>query len=335
MGAKNEFNHLKHDIGLLRTDATSVGLMLAQDRNQVPQYRRDDISYLAQQYFTTEPDYSYLRPEEEIAIRQADWCAGFGQTYYDRDDPKRYEKSIGMDLRFQGMGIAGPLASKLLVDRLILRPNAAGDLTELSPSAGSNYECVDEVYPNDTDFVRCGTTAPVRKDLYNLPAHWGAGTISKITVYWRGKEDDASDGDGQAEIKTGGAIYDGSSSPLTTTWTDFTHDWATNPATSAAWTWDDIDALQIGVGLRQATTTTYSYCSHVYVEVYANAVPFPIDSVDAGTTKCFQKFNSLLYIGTGQHLLKVNANGICSLVKTFSVTITDLCAFTETNSILL
>ena len=66
-----------------------------------------------------------------------------------------------------------------------LRPNATGDLFELStfPEQPNNYACVDEAVANDdTDYVTTGDYIE-EKDLYgmeNLPA--GVGTISGIVL---------------------------------------------------------------------------------------------------------------------------------------------------------
>lgn len=98
----------KHDIGILRTDGTTkVGLMLIKDKNGTPRYGIFDDEYLAAQYFSGAPDYGNLPPEKELAIRQDDWRAGFGQEFYDSADATRYYKSDGMDMRFKNMAVAG------------------------------------------------------------------------------------------------------------------------------------------------------------------------------------------------------------------------------------
>ena len=68
-----------------------------------------------------------------------------------------------------------------------LRPNAAGDLTQLEqePGTGSNYDKVDDVSPDNNTYVRqafeeengSGT------DLYHLPnSAIGAGIIENVKV---------------------------------------------------------------------------------------------------------------------------------------------------------
>jgi len=73
-----------------------------------------------------------------------------------------------------------------------LRPNAAGDITQLGmfPDTGEeNYEDVDEVTPDDdTTYVFKGEPAGAGRDQYNLSnSGVGAGTITNVRVYVRVK----------------------------------------------------------------------------------------------------------------------------------------------------
>lgn len=148
-----------------------------------------------------------------------------------------------------------------------LRPNAAGDITELTPhGAVNNWQCVDEAVP-DEDTTYVDIEDDDKKDLYNLPAHSGSGTINKITVYQRSKEA-APEAVSYSVIKIGGIIHYGDLKAMTTSYQTFNHEWAINPTTSVAWTWADIDNLQIGVRLDVISGThNFGYCTQVYVEV--------------------------------------------------------------------
>ncbi len=99
-----------HDIGILRQDATTkVGMMLARDKNDNPIYSSYIEEYLATQISTGgEAGYGSLPSNRELPIRQDDWRAGFGLETYDSSNSHRYYSSTGMDMRFKGMGIAGP-----------------------------------------------------------------------------------------------------------------------------------------------------------------------------------------------------------------------------------
>jgi len=108
--------HDAFDMGILRQDATTkVGLMLRRSQNEVPFYQVFDDEYLAAQYFIGEPSYGNLPPEKELALRQDDWRAGFGIEVYDGNNPKQYFSSIGMDMRFRGKAIAGPVSTGIAI----------------------------------------------------------------------------------------------------------------------------------------------------------------------------------------------------------------------------
>lgn len=126
-----------------------------------------------------------------------------------------------------------------------LRPNGVGTNTQWIPSAGANYECVNEVTPdNDTSYV--STTGNNNHDSYNLQDHvTGSGTISNVRVYVRAKSLTA----GyilRLAVVIGGVEYEGADITLTDAYADYYEDWAQNPATLAAWTWTEIDALEAG-----------------------------------------------------------------------------------------
>ena len=110
------YSKTKHDLGFLGTDgSTKIGLRLAKDKQGNLIYRTFDDEYLANQLFTGTPGYGNLPPEKELAIRQDDWRSGFGLEYYDAADPKRYFSSIGMDGRYKGMFVAGPIATGIAI----------------------------------------------------------------------------------------------------------------------------------------------------------------------------------------------------------------------------
>jgi len=171
----------------------------------------------------------------------------------------------------------------------ILRPNAAGDETNLVPIPGTgeaNWEDVDEaVADEDTTYVRYGLAAWM-KDLYNLPAHSGSGTINSVTVYARCKANGSPIVQTSAIIrcKTNGTVYEGNEITVTTSYVNYSKAWATTPNTGSAWTWTEIDALQIGVGLRRwgSSGGTHTHCTQFWVEVDYTSVITENSSSDNG-----------------------------------------------------
>ena len=153
---------------------------------------------------------------------------------------------------------------------LILRPNAAGTTTGLSVNTGSNYAAVDEVSSDsDTTYVyRASATAAF--DTYNIPDTSLSGlTIQSITVHIVAKEQSSAYG-GYARpyIRIGSTGYSPSSyNSLTTSYVEYTNTWTTNPNTSAAWTWANINSLEIGAQMYSYSTSYYARCTQVWVEI--------------------------------------------------------------------
>lgn len=162
-----------------------------------------------------------------------------------------------------------------------LRPNAAGDETSIAeqyPASGEHWDKVDEAVPdNGTTCVETYSNT-YQRDLYNLPAPIGKGTILSVKVYFRCCYDiDATSPNynrAKPSLKTNGTVVDGSEITPTQypTWTTYFQEWkGTNPATGLPW--GDVQSvigdLQIGVSLkgRDASYQWYTCCTQVCVEV--------------------------------------------------------------------
>ena len=192
----------------------------------------------------------------------------------------------------------------------ILRPNAAGDETNLTPeNGGANYTEVDEstpdgdvtsVYPDSSGWLR---------DLYNLNDQAaGSGTINKITVYCEIRGANITTHYAKIAIKSGtgfgspDTISEGSQIylPSNANYNTYSHDWNTNPATGAAWTWDEIDRLQAGLSMYDAGIARPA-CTQVYVEIdYTDVTAKISQDTGAGSeaktgdspSACFSKADS-------------------------------------------
>ncbi len=149
-----------------------------------------------------------------------------------------------------------------------LRPNAAGTYSQGDPIGDSpNYLCVDEVTPDeDTTYIRTWGSA-TELDTYNIADHSeGVGDITSVTVYIRSRVTSGTH-DIETAIRTYGTNYFGGlTSTSSTSYINISANWATNPYTDSAWTWDEIDALEAGV--RQYDLGPgYPRTTQVYVEV--------------------------------------------------------------------
>ncbi len=152
------------------------------------------------------------------------------------------------------------------------RPNAAGDETlivEQFPASGEHWDKVDDDPTSDGDATYVVTENYTwQEDLYSLPDHSaGSGTINYVKVYMVGRGESVSQTTAYIHIKTNGVEYNGSENTMTTGYTTYSYQWNTNPQTASAWTWAEIDALQIGVGLRRPSPGKYTRCTQIYAEV--------------------------------------------------------------------
>ena len=161
----------------------------------------------------------------------------------------------------------------------ILRPNAAGDETNLSRVGDvANYLCVDEEVADDyTTYVQCNTIDTWLRDLYELSDPVNKfKPINKITAFIKGilYPDDPIlypiDQDHcKIAIKTGGVVDESAPIAMTVDWGYYSHEWALNPDTGKEWIYSDLLNLQVGLNLRPFTAGegVYTIVTQVYVEV--------------------------------------------------------------------
>ncbi len=181
-----------------------------------------------------------------------------------------------------------------------LRPNAYGDETNLDYYDGSlhdadqdyNYLQVDEETPDEGSTRVQSKTSDNNwyRDLYNIENHSvGSGTINKITVYARCRNSQETPDQASLKIvaKSGSTIDESSEKTIDHAgypYSNYSEEWATNPDTGSAWTWSEIDDLQIGVNMRRSDSSNpyYTACTQVYVEVDYTPVTEKTSS-DAGS----------------------------------------------------
>lgn len=129
-------------------------------------------------------------------------------------------------------------------------PDGAGNSTDLTPSTGSNFQCVDETTPNgDTDYVEHATVN--NKDTYtfgNLSHNPSA--IYGVQVNMYAKKDDAGVKNLCSVARSAGTDYDGSTRTLSTAYQFLREMIEADPATSAAWTQTNLNAAEFGVKVK-------------------------------------------------------------------------------------
>lgn len=125
-----------------------------------------------------------------------------------------------------------------------LSPTGAGTDTQMTPSAGANWQCVDEQPASAADYVT-GSTG--QRDTYataDLPS--SAGTIFAVQASVVAAKTDAGALTLKTAMRSGGTVYTGTAGALSVSDTIIRTIRTTDPATSATWTKSGIDALEAG-----------------------------------------------------------------------------------------
>ena len=158
-------------------------------------------------------------------------------------------------IRFDDMYMCNGLGSEnndflgdIRVDSLF--PDGAGASTDWTPSAGSNYDCVNEAAPNDdTDYV--SETTAGDHDTYafdNLPT--SGGDVMGVQTMAFARKDDAGTRDIKLMTRPSSTDYESDIAlPLLDTWTYYMDMREQNPETTSPWTISEVNASEFGVKL--------------------------------------------------------------------------------------
>lgn len=129
-------------------------------------------------------------------------------------------------------------------------PSGAGANTNWTPSAGSNYECVDDVPANDdTDYVSTSSTGSI--DTYDFPnLSSSSGTVYGICQYLHARKADAGSRTLKSVIRSGGTNYPNSNNhSIGDNYAEYFDIVEQDPDTSSAWTISGVNAAEFGVEL--------------------------------------------------------------------------------------
>jgi hypothetical protein len=125
-------------------------------------------------------------------------------------------------------------------------PAGAGNSTQFTPSAGSNYQNVDDAAPDDDTTYNESSTVGHVDSFATAPLTATPTTIHGVAVSINVKKTDAGTANVACSIRSGGTTYFGTTTALTTTYTYVTHVWETDPATGVAWTRSGVDSSEAG-----------------------------------------------------------------------------------------
>jgi hypothetical protein len=126
--------------------------------------------------------------------------------------------------------------------------DGAGNSADWTPSAGSNYQTVDEVPESDADYNYINTVDQIDTfSVGDVPAE--AYAIKCVQVMARAQKEGASTPQNIAvgvRPPVGGTDYFSSDQALATVWKGHVNLWENNPYTAAAWTPTEVNSTEIG-----------------------------------------------------------------------------------------
>lgn len=129
-------------------------------------------------------------------------------------------------------------------------PGGAGNYTQFTPSAGSNFQNVDDTTIDD-DTTRNTSSTNGHKDSYNNAALGVTGTVIAVDTLAYMRKDDAGSRSARVFTRLGGVDHAGSDISLLDTYKTYKQSHGeVNPETAAAWTVSDVDGSEPGVEVR-------------------------------------------------------------------------------------
>lgn len=128
----------------------------------------------------------------------------------------------------------------------VILPDGAGNSAQFTPSAGSNYQNVDDAAPDsDTTYNESSTTNHIDSFTYQNP---GLGA-TVLAVQWNGyaRKTDAGTRQIAPHVRISSTDYTGSTLTLASSYTQYRQVYDVSPATAIAWTESEIDGAEFGV----------------------------------------------------------------------------------------
>ena len=165
---------------------------------------------------------------------------------------------------------------------LTLRPTANGTATAygswgdcIGCDSCSHWMCVDDITPDDyTTYLFQPSGDADASEVFIVPNHTTeSGVIASVTVYNKvcGSSESGCISYWPV-VYTHATAYESLYSACGTTFSYISHTWITNPNTGAAWTWAEIDAMEIGCHVNGIG----GKCTQVYAVVtYYDATDIP------------------------------------------------------------
>ena len=182
-----------------------------------------------------------LKRNGEIITNLTGLDTDFGYSYFDTFMIRYANNSFYIDdIYITDDGFLGDVRIRGFV------PDSNGSTNNFTPSAGSNYQCVDETPDtDDTDYV--SSNSPGDIDLYGITT--GAlADVKGIQVRNSTRKDDAGTREVRAIVRSNGSNYNGDTvEPIDSYSGVCKQIWETDPDDSNAWTQTKLEAAEFGL----------------------------------------------------------------------------------------
>ena len=130
-------------------------------------------------------------------------------------------------------------------------PGGAGASTQWAPtgSASANWQLASNPYMDDSSYVSCATAGDI--DLYTLSPVANAPQVLAVQTVLVARQDDSGQRQVQSVIQSGAARATGAVVDTSGSYAGHTDIFATDPNTGGSWTYQSVNALQVGADLVQ------------------------------------------------------------------------------------
>ncbi len=151
-----------------------------------------------------------------------------------------------------------------------LRPSGVGDETGIANTynATSHWEAVSD--NTDTAWVYTANTT-YEKDLYALANSSNTTFINSIAFYFRIRCNGVDSVNATPHFKISGTTYNGTEqSQVGAVWATKNETFVVSPASSVAWTWSEVNAMQIGISIKTSNVASNAACSDIRIDINFN-----------------------------------------------------------------
>lgn len=128
----------------------------------------------------------------------------------------------------------------------VIRPNGVGNKSDFTPSAGSNYENVDEITPDD-DTTKNSSGTVNHQDSYALPSLASGGTIFGVKPKICIAKTDAGAKGVKILTRSNITFYKSAEVNPLTSYGSFGKIYQDNPDDAAAWEEADVNGMEVGI----------------------------------------------------------------------------------------